>query len=76
MKKDMEINGGKWYIRCDGCDGWWKKMVLTVFQVWCGVICAFFKSRGVRWIMYMDRCMREDVCFSCLHLDRISDFFI
>ena len=33
MEKDMGFNGEKWYIYCGKCDGWWRKMVLTVLQV-------------------------------------------
>ena len=41
MKKDMEISGGRYYIGCDGCDDWWKKILLTVLQECCGVIYGF-----------------------------------
>ena len=63
MKKDLDINGGRWYIRLYGCNGWWRKTVLTVLRVWCGVICVFYRSRGVRWVMCMGRNVTEDVCF-------------
>ena len=32
------INGEGWYVHCGGCDGWWRKMVLTVVQMCSGVI--------------------------------------
>ena len=42
--------------------------------VWCGVICwGIYRSRG--GVGKMDRSKCEKRClFSCLHLDRISDF--
>ncbi len=42
MKKDMGINGGRWYICCSWCDGCWRKMVVTVLQVRCAVIFVDF----------------------------------
>ena len=50
------VGGRKWYLRC--------------FR--CGVVSfvLFFRSRGVRWIMCMDRSMREDVCFcACIWIE-------
>ena len=43
----MGISGARWYIHYGGCDGWWRKMVLIVLQVWSGVIsvCFFCRSR-------------------------------
>ena len=37
----IRINGEKWYIHCGGCNSRWRKMVITVRRVWCGVICFF-----------------------------------
>ena len=34
----MGNNGERWYIYCGGYDGWWRKIVLTVLQVRCGVV--------------------------------------
>ena len=66
VKKDMGINGGGWYIRCNGCDGWSGKMILTVLLVWCGVICVFYRSIRVRWVMCMGRSVREDPIYQPL----------
>ena len=38
MKKGMWISGERWYIHCGGCGGLWRKMVLMVLHVWCGVV--------------------------------------
>ena len=38
MEKGMGVNGERWYIYCGRCDGWSRKMVLMVLQVWYGVV--------------------------------------
>ena len=68
------FNGGWWYVRCIGCVVWWRKVVHAVRRVCCGIICGgIFRSGDsiskMVGYMYGSRCM-----FSCLYLDRISDF--
>ena len=41
------FNGGRGYLRYVWCVHWWRKVVLTVCRVWCGVILeGIYRSRG------------------------------
>ena len=61
------------HILCDGCDGWWRKMVLTVHQIF---IHIYIYIWGVRWVMCMDRSVREGVCSRAYILKGFQIFYL
>ena len=77
MEKGMGVNGERWYIYCGGCDCWWRKMLLRVLQVWCGVwfFFFFFFFLGVRWVMCMGRSVSEGVCSHAYILKGFQIFY-
>ena len=63
MKKDMGISGERGYIHVAGVTLGGGKRYLPFFRCGVGSFNFFYRSIGVRWVMYMRRSVREDVCF-------------
>ena len=59
------------HILCGGCDGWWRKMVLTVLQV----VFVNIYFRCYMGYVYGSKCKRRCL-FSSLLFERISDFYL